>query len=164
MIQTSNKYDVQADDFLKECGVMFFAEKAVPQQSPLWAKKGEDHGTTWNITLVKLRSKYTDQQYTPTSLRDITGNIDKQRSFFFWSSIASKKEARSGVEKKPRAYDVLASISYDTSAGLKDFCDNLGFDEESKNAQKVFDATVELNVKLSDIFTSSELEKLAEIQ
>lgn len=160
-------YIKQADDFLKECGVMFFAEKAVPQQSPFWAKKGEDHGTTWNITLVKLRSKYTDQQYKPTSLRDIMGNVDKQRSFFFWSSIASKEEARrsmSGIEKKPRAYDVLAGIGYDTSAGFKDFCENLGLDEDSKNAQKVFDATVELNEKLSDIFTSSELEKLAEIQ
>lgn len=166
-----DSYTLQAESFLRDAGVVLVIEKAVPQQAPNWAQDGK-HGTCWAVTMVKL--KYPLVAYlatvSPTKIRrdDLRGNIEKERTFLFWSSIQSKEEARYSLhgEKKPTAYDILASVSMQASdqESFEDFCANFGLDTDSRKAESTYKECLELHEKLKAIFTPSELEKLAEIQ
>lgn len=149
-----SEYDIQAESFLKKCGVVMEAVEAVPQDSPTWAEDG-NHGIKWSITLHK---------------GDING---KTIQFFFWSSIydlvnwEEQKKNSYGNQKhpKPRPYSVLASIyTTDANDGFDWFCEMYGYDKDSRKAFQSFALCIELNKKLESIFSSDELSELSEIQ
>lgn len=156
-------YEEQAKDFLKHCGVIFYAVKAVPQKFPLWAEDGK-HGIHWSITLAKIDK--TKQLDFIGRYRDMRHAITKEIEFSFWGSIHDKEKARhrmSGIDRKPCAYDVLAGIYY-PSVDFKDFCDSFGYDNDSIKALKTFKEVEILNSKIESIFSGKELRKLSEIQ
>ncbi len=149
-----SEYELQAETFLQKHDVTFKAEKAVPQIAPIWAQDGE-HGICWNIELHK---------------GDINGRTIQ---FLFWSSIAEKYDTEQAnrnrmyqmPHRKPSAYDVLASVYMQCAEeGFKWFCDNLGYDEDSRKAYQAYEKTLELNEKLKSIFSAEALSELSEIQ
>lgn len=166
-----DNYTQQAESFLRDAGVVLVIEKAVPQVAPNWAQDGK-HGTCWAVTMVKLKHPLREYFATvPTTriTRDhLRGNIEKERTFLFWSSIQSKEDARYSLhgEKKPTAYDILAGVSIQAGGqgSFEDFCANFGFYTDSRKAESTYKECLELHEKLRAIFTPSELEKLAEIQ
>ncbi len=158
-----NKYEKQAEDFLKSSGVIFYAEKTVPQKSPRWAEDGK-HGIHYNITLAKIDT--TKQLDFIGRYQDMIHAIIKEIEFSFWGSIHDKEEARHSmrsISKKPTPYDVLASVYYPVE-DFEDFCASFGYDEDSRKAEKTYKDIIELNKKIESIFTSEQLEKLQEIQ
>jgi hypothetical protein len=157
-----NDYKGQAEAFLHETGVLFEIVKAVPQQSPRWAKDGK-HGTCYSVTLAKLKEKPREGQYIG-SIAYNRGHIAKEIQFFFWNSIAEKQKAeeRLGYLDKPKAYDVLACL-YMRADTFEDFCANFGYSEDSREAEKTYNEVREQNAKLESIFSPAELEALAYI-
>ncbi len=157
-------YEKQAQDFLRDCGVLFVIEKAVPQLSPRWAKNGK-HGTQWSVQLGLLKEKPSATvQYWGTD-KDNLMHCDPIIQFFFWSSIVSKEKAEHSYkgEKKPSAYDVLASI-YSPAESFEDFCSNYGYDTDSREAYATYEEVRALNAKIESVFTPKQLEALQEIQ
>ena len=152
-------YKEQADVFLKECNVIFEAIKAVPQISPNWAKDGK-HGTCYSITLAKMKGEMRPSQYI-ASLKEMQYWVDTQVQFFFWDSIANKEKARHGIEKKPRAYDVISGLYISNCDSFDDFCSNFGYSNDSIEAEKTYKEVIALNDKLSRIFTDEQLEILS---
>lgn len=157
----NSQYDEQGTFFLEHCGVIFEAEKCVPQTAPDWAKEGKC-GTQWNITLAKLKKGSVYSKYT--KVNDQKNKFDAIINFSFWSSIASKEKALHSYkgEQKPKAYDVLAGLYVQTES-FNDFCNNLGYDNDSLSAFKTFQACEDLNAKLKTVFTRQQLEALAYI-
>lgn len=65
--------------------------------------------------------------------------------------------------KKPTAYDILACLDVSYFDDFDDFCSMYGYDTDSRNAEKIFNAIKEQNLNLQVLFSDSELEQLNEI-
>lgn len=63
----------------------------------------------------------------------------------------------------PTPYDVLASLTDYPQETFKDFCDNFGYDEDSRKAEKTYKAVVEEYKNVCMLWNESELEQLREI-
>ncbi|MCR4331052.1 MAG: hypothetical protein NUV49_04215 [Patescibacteria group bacterium] len=63
----------------------------------------------------------------------------------------------------PSAYDVLAAIQKNDPGTFHDFCMDFGYDEDSRRAEKTYEAVKEEYTQLSRLFTDSELEEMQEI-
>jgi len=156
-------YNKQAKDFLESCGVLFIAEKAIPQKSPRWSKDGK-HGTHYSITLGKLKEKPSATVQYWGKPEDNLMHCSKVIEFSFWNSLHAKEKAEHTYNgsAKPRSYDVLAGV-YMPVDSFDNFCSNFGYDTDSREAEATYNEVVELNKKLESIFTSEELERLQEI-
>lgn len=64
----------------------------------------------------------------------------------------------------PTAYDILACLDVLYEDNFKDFCTSYGYEVDSINALKTFEAVKEQDRNLRKLFDRSELETLAEIQ
>ena len=154
-------HNKQAEDFLKSCGVLFVATKAVPQLAPNWSKDGK-HGTHYSIQLGKLKEKPSSTVTYWGDAKDNLMHCSTVIEFSFWNSIQAKEDAGHGESDKPKAYEMLAGL-YMPVTDFDDFCSMFGYDNDSRTAERTFKEVQELNAKIESIFTVNELEKLQEI-
>lgn len=63
--------------------------------------------------------------------------------------------------ERPGLYEVLTSIEADYTAGeygtFEEFCDNLGYETDSRKAEKTYNAVMRQHEKLSRVFESAEI-------
>lgn len=64
----------------------------------------------------------------------------------------------------PTAYDVLACLTKYDPGTFEDFCSEFGYDEDSRNAEKTYNAVKDEWQNVRALFTDSEIEQLQEIQ
>lgn len=64
----------------------------------------------------------------------------------------------------PNAYDVLSCITKYDPGTFEDFCSDFGYDEDSRSAEKTYNAVCEEWENISLLFTYEEIEQLQEIQ
>ena len=64
----------------------------------------------------------------------------------------------------PTAYDILACLTKYDPGTLEDFCDEFGYDLDSKKVEKTYNAVKKEYTDLCTLFTDEEIEQLAEIQ
>lgn len=76
-------------------------------------------------------------------------------SFEFGQSIANGAE-------EPTMYDVLACLTKSDPGSFEDFCDEYGYDEDSRNAYSVWGAVCEEWANIEDLF-GDIIEELQEI-
>ena len=86
----------------------------------------------YNITLKRGQRKYT---------------------FKFGQSIAKGSN-------EPTLYDVLACLQKYEVGTFEDFCDEFGYDNDSRNALKTYKAVVKEYDKMCSLFNNDELELL----
>lgn len=79
----------------------------------------------------------------------------------FGQSIAS---STGNGGQRPSAYDVLSCLTKYDPGTFSNFCSDFGYDEDSKKAEKVYQSVQKEWNQVSAFFTSTELEKLQEIQ
>lgn len=162
-------YQKQATDFCERFGIKFRATEypADMQTAPAWVEDGNSGSHTYPHGL----------RYRVTLSRD--GKADL--GFDFWASIADREaiervrkantyidaEAkRKAAQAKPTAYDVLACISSDIYCpdNFADFCDEYGYDEDSRKAYATWERCSKFAKELREFFaTDEEREALAEI-
>jgi hypothetical protein len=65
--------------------------------------------------------------------------------------------------KEPTAYDVLASVEKYDIGTFEDFCNEFGYDTDSRNAEKTYKAVKEQYTQFCTLFNDSEMELMAEI-
>lgn len=65
--------------------------------------------------------------------------------------------------KRPTEYDILACLTKYDPETLENFCANYGYDEDSKTAEKVYNACTKEYKDLLTIFTDEEMTELQEI-
>lgn len=141
-MKTTNEYHEQGERFLHRFGITFYARVAKSQTPPPWAKKNEDFGLRYNVTM-----KRPDGQ----TIR-----------FPFWSSTRNRQN---GI-KELHPYSVLSAISGDVFCPemFEEFCAEYGYDTDSVQALATFRRCSRFARELKDFFTSPELEDLSEIQ
>ena len=145
-----NSYEQQATDFLTRYKIKFEIRQAEQQHTPAWIdpkdpRGNPDHGTEYEVKLVCIAHD----------------NCSKVLTFPFWGSISDRKN-----HVTPNAYDVLACISGDTNTPdtFKEFCDEYGYDFDSRRAETTWTRCHAFSKQLRAFFTSDELSKLEEIQ
>ena len=145
---TNTDYTKQADEFLASTGTTFRATAYADdrQTAPAWCADGNSgsrdypHGIRYRITLAKGGNRI---------------------GFDYWDSIHNREN---GIEAD--AYSVLGCLSSDAycPASFDEFCDEYGYDNDSRKALATFKRCRKLAEKLMAFFTEDELAKLAEIQ
>ena len=80
----------------------------------------------------------------------------KSYSFNFGQSI--KNDAN-----EPSNYSILACLQKCEVGTFENFCDHFGYDEDSRKAEKIYKAVLEEFAGMRHLFSSEELEILAEI-
>ena len=65
--------------------------------------------------------------------------------------------------KIPDAYDILACMEKYDVGSFEDFCNEFGYDTDSRNAEKIYNSVKEQYTKLQTLFNQEEIEELAEI-
>ncbi len=81
-------------------------------------------------------------------------------SFNFGQSIS-----KSGAKRaKPTAYDLLTCITKNDPGTFENFCGDFGYDEDSRKAEKVYNAVCKEWEKVERFSTYEELEQVQEIQ
>ena len=131
-----NEYEKQADDFLVKHKIGF---KAVfkDDKRPLWCDGGCMHGKRHLVTFKRNGGRF---------------------SLSFWNSF---NDAMKG--KEVTAYDVLASVQKYDIGSFAEFCGSFGYDVLSRKSLKIYKLVVKEWEKISNFFTSEELEELQEI-
>lgn len=61
-------------------------------------------------------------------------------------------------------YDVLACVEKYGYADFQDFCGNLGYDSDSRKAEKIYRAVQREYAAMHRLFSTEELNEMAEIQ
>lgn len=81
----------------------------------------------------------------------------KQFTFKFGQSINARSE-------EPNLYDVLSCLQKYEVGTFNDFCENFGYDEDSRASKKIYKAVLKEYANMEKLFSSDELELLQEIQ
>jgi hypothetical protein len=129
-----NEYDKQADDFLLKTETTFKAVKIAYEKY-----FGEDDEKRDIYKIVLKRGNQSWVLKFGQSLHDTHKMI------------------------KPSAYDVLACIVKQDPGSFHDFCSEYGYNEDSKKAEKIYQAVVEEYKNVMDMF-GDVIDELREIQ
>ena len=130
-------YNKQATDFLTATGTSYTA-KFKGSLHPAWDK--DKLHDSFTCTLQNKQHKYR---------------------FTFYQSIA---ESTGTGSKLPRAYDVLSTLQKYEVGSFNDFCDDFGYDSDSRTAFKTYKAVMKEWKNVELLFTPEQLEQLQEIQ
>lgn len=89
-------------------------------------------------------------------------------NFNFGQSLkASQKIGVNGfliAGQVPTAYDVLACLTKCDPGSFEEFCEDYGYDTDSRKAEKVYNAVKNEWLNIQKLWNDAEIEKLADIQ
>lgn len=128
-----SRYDKQAERFLKKTGATIKAEYMETGKHFDDDKEVRD---IYSITITRGKRAYTFR--FGQSLRETTGHGGNA----------------------PSAYDVLSCTQKYHPGTFEDFCAELGYDVDSRKAEKVYNAAVNEYTQLSRLFTDKELDEM----
>lgn len=115
-----------------------------------------------NIRLKVISSHYGsmkwDKQETKREIFKLQlRRKEKTYTFDFGQSIIKGNQ-------EPTLYDVLTCLQKYDVGSFEDFCGEFGYDEDSRNAEKIYNAVVKETEAMQRLFNDEELEILKLIQ
>ena len=136
-INFQSEYDKQANDFLKKTGA----------------------------TIKVKFFKYAKHFQNDKQERDIYKvTISKGGETFTFDFGQSLDSSWPNERKQPSDYDVLTCLQKYDVGSFEDFCDEFGYDADSRNAEKIYKAVCNEYENLCRIWNDSEIKELQEIQ
>lgn len=129
-----NKYLNQAVDFLYKTNSTIKIEYS---KTDLYFPDDKCPRDIYNITISRGTRKYT---------------------FTFGNSIAKSKGT------PPNEYDILSCLEKYEYNSFEDFCNELGYDTDSKKAEKLYNAVKEQYLNIISLYNDKEMELLREIR
>lgn len=173
------EYDTQVTAFIERTWITITRNFTGTRPAP-WSKDGESVDT-YSITIERAKKHETPKGKSisfsfdfhdsihDTEIRKLSPwDIETYNRTHKFQRITRAKLAqkKSEIKNGPTSYTLLACISsesyqHDT---LEDFCDNFGYDTDSRKALEIYLACQELSSKITRFFTTAELEALREIQ
>jgi hypothetical protein len=147
--EPKTEYDIKAEQFLEKFGLQV-SFKLVDCDVPKWEKNSGNYHNHYKVTTK--RTERTER---------INFTFPLTFSFDWWDSTSNTDK-----DIKPTAYDALSSISSDSQVfdSFEDFCGEFGYDEDSREAERIWKSYSKLSAKVNAFFTEEELEALSEIQ
>lgn len=167
-----SEYTEQAENFLKKHNLTFRAV-FVGEDCPQWcedAKKGNllvpgtfprknhIHGSHWRLTLSREgKGHFTVDfwdSYADAKIRSLGTQAYRRGESTPFDELA---------DQQPTAYDMLAAVTKSEPGTFEDFCSDFGYDEDSRSAERVYQAVVKEYRMVSTFFTADELAEAQEI-
>lgn len=130
-----NKYEIQAEKFLKETNTTFKAE------------------------FLKNGLHFDDD--TPRDIYKIT--LKRKEKGIYWVFNFGQSINNSDGKTKPNSYDILASLTSYNPDSFEEFCSSYGYDEDSRKAERIYNRVVKEWNNIKNIWSEEEIEKLQEI-
>ena len=133
-----SEYTDQADNFLVKHNLKF---RAVFLERDLFFSGDKEERDVYTLTLVR------------------TVKPGKRVSFKFGQSIRGSENG-----DIPTAYDLLACLTKSDPGDFQNFCDDFGYDLDSRQAEKTFKSVKREWLKVSRFFSPAEIDELLEVQ
>jgi hypothetical protein len=174
----TNEYTEQADKFLADTGTTL---TVTYQYTGPHFDDDKEFRDIYRFVLTNARGSYaanygdslqnTQRRQFAEELKQVgslyvTGGDMKQAKRLAFNIVHSKVTRESYTEAiryKPSGYGILACLGVTYPASFTDFCSEFGYDTGSRKALKTYEACKEEEAGLTRIFTSEQLEYLAEI-
>ena len=179
-------YEKQAQDFLKETNTTLEVVEAVPQTPPNWSAT-KKHGIKYSVTLkndyhtyvfdfwstirdsemIELAKESESRGFDNPYIYELKKQIEKRELKLNPLQYRYRSKGLVDELKKellPNAYDILACLSPMYEHNFQDFCNEFGFNEDSIQALKTYEACQDQELNLRRLFDHSQLGKLGEIQ
>ena len=173
-------YEKQATDFLEKTGCTMeikFKENRryfpndkeardvydikITRGNRLWSFEFGNSIADSEFVAVHGKSRYK----IPTEMRTKTlAEIKRYVSLNLQSDFGTVGADKIIMPKPPTSYDVLACLTKYDVGEFDDFCDEFGYDTDSKTADRVYEAVKEEWLNVCRIWNDSEIEELCEIQ
>lgn len=181
----AGKYAEQGEAFLEGTGSTLEIKEAVPQKPAPWIKGEKAQSINYACTLKNARGTYAFDFWG--SIRDAEmvamaedvkarGHHDTPQFFAVAEFVKDRNGASvpsrnlSGLPEKvreavkPNAYAILAALQPMSEDNFSDFCASMGYDEDSRTAEKIYHACVEQDRMIRRLYSMDEIEALSEIQ
>lgn len=167
-----NEYTKQANEFLKKAEATIKIEFQCVTIKKDWDNKKRN---LYEVTLTTPRGTYTfdfwDSIYNTELCAMSVKQYAEKRYKIRYDNLTiqekntAKKELKVKKEKAvPDAYDVLAAMTKYDPGTFENFCDEFGYDTDSRKAEAIYFAVQKEYNNLVRIFTDKQMEELAEIQ
>ena len=183
-----NEYDKQAEDFLKATkttiNIKFDSyRKYFPQDKEkrdvykITFKRGNgeyafNFGNSVNdsgFEIIGFRGNTvkTIPREVFAKFKDTDGKNERylynyiNRFSFVPYRLSSNKQLK--LPKEPSNYDILACLDVLYDDNFEEFCSSFGYDTDSRQAEKTYNAVLAQSNQLKILFNDKEIEKLAEI-
>ena len=177
-----NTYQKQADDFLKKTGAtltinFFKADKyfhSDVDKRDIYnceLKRGNRvYKFTFGQSISKSLFYYTigkrvieiDRKYLlPEHKKNLIHHIQRESGYAF---LNNGKSDLIHYPESPDAYDILACITKYNPGSFENFCDEYGYDTDSRTAEKIYNDVLNEWNSINRLFNDDEIEMLSEIQ
>ena len=172
-----SKYEQQAEAFLNATKTAFKCEFLRHGKHFIDDKDTRD---IYKITLTRGKRSYTfnfgqsiaDSGFYYTKGRKVN-QIDRSqltnKHLVAWIKLRDYDFLNNGTSDTihypiaPTAYDVLSCLTKSDPGTFEDFCSEFGYDEDSRKAEKIYNAVVDEWKNVCALFTDEEIEQLQEI-
>lgn len=177
MSQLANKYTQPVDEFLQSIGVTMTLEGPDKVSPPFstdgpasaaelskFPRRKHIHGDRWFVTFTRddgkrvFKTPFWDS-YSAAELRWMAS----VRDGFSPHWLQGKNEIPKLADIKPSAYDVLACLTKYDPDTFSHFCDEFGYDTDSRKALALYESIQQEWDMVRRFFSSDELETLREI-
>ena len=172
-----SEYDIQANEFLKKTNTEI---KIVFKENAKYFYNDKEPRDIYNITLIRGNRKYT---FTfGNSLRDSGFYVQIGRTKHpLPYNLLNSKNLRNYIKNHidynfiysidkihypvaPTAYDILACLEKYDYESFEDFCSQLGYDTDSRNVERIYNACKDQYLHLISLYNEEEMEMLKDIQ
>lgn len=177
MKKQKTEYEIQAETFLEETDTTLTALHTGHRP---YFPGDKEHRATFQITLTNKCGSYSFQfgqsivdsymLYTckpiPRDEWNCAGVKDAQQTGRERSYYTPKGRPLRHIrlrKRAPNAYDILACLQTYDPGSFAEFCSDMGYDEDSRQAETTWRAVVDEFRGLDRIFDDKELMRLAEI-
>lgn len=178
-------YEQQALDFLAKTGTEFTAEfkkhgkyfnddKDTRDIYACTLKRGNrkftfDFGQSINKSgQVQLAEHFRNKMIAQPLIKEFGSNyafdLTQKKKILFSTSLRDNDLKINPNYSAPTAYDVLACLTKYDPGTFEDFCNEFGYDTDSKKAEKTYNAVLNEWQNIQALFSDSEIEELQEIQ
>jgi hypothetical protein len=118
----------------------------------------ERHGITFRAVFIR-HGKYFSEDLES---RDIY-ECELERNGHSVSLPFGQSIVDSNAHKPPTVYDLLACLTKSNPGTFDNFCDDHDYDNDSRSAERTYNAVVQEWLKVSSFFTAEEIDELQEI-
>lgn len=116
-------------------------------------------GSTLSVRFLK-HAKYFDEDKQSRDIYSCAIKRGKKSyKLKFGQSIFSSQK-----DEEPTPYDILSCLQKYDAGSFKDFCDNFGYDTDSRKAERAYNAICKEYKALAKMYSEEELSLMAEIQ
>lgn len=165
MIKTKapSEYEIHAAEVLAKYKIEFRA--AFIFHGPYWPDDKESRNV-WELILTRPALDRRDVK--TVSFRFGQSIVDSFYNPFsnlkqFGSARNSRADLVPTQRNKPTSYDLLACLTKNDPGTFGDFCEDFGYDTDSRRAEKTYFAVQEEWEKVRAFFKPEELEEIREI-